>query len=232
MRLAELVAAVFDAFDPDQAMADLAAVCAHDRYQASAGIAAAADYVADRARAAGLADVTVLSFPADGAQRWWTYRAPLPWTPVNARLAVNGVTLVRYPEQPYTLAAYSAPTPPGGRSLPLVRWSAVRLGDDPGGALVVLDQPVALAEIAGPLAAAGAVVVAADPLAGRPGRGPGQVGRLELPAGGPLAAFSVTAAQLARLIAAADSGATATIEIEIDDRARAMPVVTGWLPGT
>lgn len=232
MRLAELVAVVYDAFDPDLAMADLAAVCAHDRYQASAGIATAADYVADRTRAAGLADVTVLSFPADGAQRWWTYRAPLSWTPVNARLAVNGVTLVKYPEQPYTLAAYSAPTPAGGRSLPLVRWSATRLGADPGGALVVLDQPAALAEIAGPLATAGAVAVAADPLAGRPGRGAEQVGRLELAAGSPLAAFSVTAAQLARLIAAADSGATAAIEVEIDDGARAMPVVTGWLPGT
>jgi hypothetical protein len=229
MRLADLVTAVHDAFDPGLAMADLAAICAHDRYQASAGITAAAGYVAERAEAAGLAEVSVLSFPADGAQRWWTYRAPLPWTPVRARLAVNGVTLVRYPQQPYTLAAYSAPTPP--RRLPLVRWSAVRLGADPGGALVVVDEPVGLGAIAGPLTADGAVAVVADPLSGRPDRDLEQVGRLELAAGGRLAGFSVTAAQLASLTAAAEARAAATIEVVVDDGARAMPVVTGLLPG-
>jgi hypothetical protein len=230
MRLADLVTAIHDAFDPGQAMADLAAVCAHDRYQASAGITAAASYVAERAEAAGLTEVSVLSFPADGTQRWWTYRAPLPWTPVRARLAVNGITLVRYPRQPYTLAAYSAPTPP--RRLPLVRWSAVRLGADPGGALVVVDEPVGLGVIAGPLTAAGAVAVVADPLSGRPDRDREQVGRLELPAGGRLAGFSVTAAQLASLTAAAEARAAATVEVVVDEGAGAMPVVTGLLPGT
>lgn len=230
MRLAELVTAVHDAFDPGQAMADLAAVCAHDRYQASAGITAAADYVAERAQAAGLDQVSVLSFPADGTQRWWTYRAPLPWTPVRAWLAVNGVTLVRYPRQPYTLAAYSAPTPT--RRVPLVRWSAVRLGADPGGALVVVDEPAGLGVIAGPLTAAGAVGVVADPLSGRRGRDREQVGRLELAAGGRLVGFSVTAAQLASLTAAASDRAVATIEVMVDGGARAMPVVTGLLPGT
>jgi hypothetical protein len=230
MRLADLVTAVHDSFDPGLAMADLTAICAHDRYQASAGITVAAGYVAERAEAAGLAEVSVLSFPADGTQRWWTYRAPLPWTPVRARLAVNGVTLVRYPQQPYTLAAYSAPTPP--RRLPLVRWSAVRLGADPGGALVVVDEPVGLGVIAGPLTADGAVAVVADPLSGRPDRDLEQVGRLELAAGGRLAGFSVTAAQLASLTVAAEARAAATIEVVVDEGARAMPVVTGLLPGT
>ena len=232
MRLAELVPAVYAAFDPELAMADLAAVCAHDRYQASAGIAAAAGEVAERARAAGLADVTVLSFPADGAERWWTFRAPLSWTPLRARLTVKGVALVSYPEQPYTLAAYSAPTRPGGRVVRLVRWSAVRLGADAAGALVVADEQVAVGAVAGVLTAAGAVAVAADPLGGRALRDPGQVGRLELPPGCALAAFSVTAGQLAGLIAAADAGGDATVEVVVDDAARTMPVVTGLLPGT
>src|SRR5215470_19189234 len=156
MRLAELVAAAYDAFDPGLAMADVHAISAHDRYQASAGIAVAADYVADRARDAGLADVIVLSFPADGAKRWWTYRAPRSWTPVGATLAVDGTAIVSYPQQPYSLAAYSAPTPPGGQPVPLVRYSAVRRGDDPRGALVVADEPVSLGVLAGPMAAAGA----------------------------------------------------------------------------
>jgi hypothetical protein len=230
MRLADLVTAVYDAFDPDLAMTDLDALCTYDRYQASAGITAAAGYVAERAAAAGLAEVSVLSFPADGTRRWWTYHAPLPWTPVRARLTVSGVALVSYPRQPYTLAAYSAPVPL--RQLPLVCWSAVRLGADPGGALVVADEPVALGAIAGPLTAAGAVAVAADPLGGRPDRDPGQVGRLELPPGSKLAAFSVTGDQLTSLTAAARAGAAATIEVAVDESARAMPVVTGLLPGT
>lgn len=230
MNLAELVAAAYNAFDCDLAMADVLAVCAHDRYQASAGIAAAAGYVADRARAAGLADVEVRSFPADGARRWWTYRAPASWTPAKAALAIDGTALVSYPEQPYSLAAYSAPIPAGSRSLPVLRLSAVRRGADPRGALVVADEPVSLGVLAGPMAAAGAVAVAADPLGQRPDRDATQVGRLELPAGCDLAAFSLTAAALAALLGAADSGATATAAVELDPSASPMPIVTGRLP--
>jgi hypothetical protein len=232
MRLADLVASLYEAFDPGLAMADVHAICAHDRYQASAGITAAADYVADRARAAGLVDVTVLSFPADGAKRWWTYHAPQSWTPVRATLAVAGTAVVSYPDQPYSLAAYSAPTQRGGRPLPLVRFSAVRAGADPRGALIVADEPVSLGALAAVMTAAGAVAVAADPLGGLAHRAPAQVGRLELPAGSGLAAFSVTAAQLSRLLNAADAGMTALADVELDAAVSAMPVVTGWLPGT
>ena len=232
MRLAELVAATTEAFDADLAMADVHAICEYDRYQASAGIMAAAAYVADRARAAGLSDVAVLSFPADGAERWWTYRAPQSWTPVKATLSVDGKLLVSYPDQPYSLAAYSASTPAGGRSLPLVRYSAVRTGADPRGALVVADEPVPLGVLAGPMAAAGAAAIAADPLSGVPHRGRDQVGRLELAAGSELAAFSVTEAQLSRLASAADAGAAARADIELDAAISAMPVVTGALPAS
>ncbi len=231
MRLAEVVAAVHDEFDLGLALADLRAVCEYDRYQASAGITAAAEYVAERARCAGLADVKVLTFPADGGRRWWTYRAPVSWTPLRARLAVGGDVLVSYPEQPYTLAAYSAPVGPGGRSLPLVRWTAVRQGADSRGSLVVADEPVALGSVAHSLAGAGAVAVAADPLGRSPQRGAGQVGRIELPAGCGLAAFSVTAGVLARLAAEADRGGAAQVEVVLDASVAAMPVVTGRLRG-
>jgi hypothetical protein len=231
MRLAELVTSLHEAFDPGLAMADVHAVCGHDRYQASAGIAAAAGYVADRARAAGLADVRVLSFPADGVKRWWTYRAPRSWTPVSATLAVDGTALVSYPDQPYSLAAYSAPTSRGGRSLPLVRFSAVRAGADPRGTLIVADEPVSLGVLAEAMTAVGAIAVAADPLAGLAHRAAGQVGRLELPPGSGLAAFSVTAAQLSKLLSAADAGLTARADIELDAAVSSMPVVTGRLPG-
>jgi hypothetical protein len=232
MRLAELVAAIHEAFDADLAMADVHAICGYDRYQASAGIMAAAAYVADRAQAAGLSDVAVLSFPADGTRRWWTYRAPRSWTPTRATLSVDGELVVSYPDQPYTLAAYSAATPPGGRSLLAVRYSAVRAGADPHGALVVADEPVSLGVLAGPMAAAGAVAIAADPLSGVPHRSRDQVGRLELAPGSDLAAFSVTQAQLGRLVGAADAGAAVQVDIQLDAAVSAMPVVTGRLPAS
>jgi hypothetical protein len=233
MRLADLVAAVYADIDPDAAMADLAAVADHDRYQASAGIAAAAQEVAARAEAAGLREVAVLSFPADGARRWWTYRAPLAWTPVRARLCLGGAALVRYPEQPYTLAAYSAPTRPGGQPARVLRWSAVQAGASPNDALVVVDTAAPpFPVLAARLAAQSALAVAADPLAGRAGRSDGQVGRLELAPGSPLAGFSVCAARLRRLVAAADTDAVAHVEVVAEAGVATLPVVTGVLPGS
>jgi len=248
MRLADLVAGCHAGIDPDALLADVARVARHDRYQASAGIAAAAAEVAAAATAAGLAGVRVLTFPADGAVRWWTFQAPVAWTPVRARLApVGAAALVRYPEQPYTLAAYSAAVP-AGDPVPVRRWSAVdwstvdkstadRSTVDGGGTglagtVVVLDTGAPLPAVLARLAAAGARALVADPLAGRPGRGPEQVGRLELPAGAPLAGFSVTAAVLARLGALADGGGRVHVEVVLDPVAVDMPVATGVLPGT
>src|SRR5262245_61677880 len=233
MRLAELVAGIHDGFDTGAAMADVAALCTHDRYQASAGIHAAAQYVARRAEEAGLAEVTVHAFPADGGRHWWSFRAPRSWTPLRARLTVGGTDLVSYPAHAYTLAAYSAPTPRGGAAVTVRRWSDVdgRAGDDLTGTLVVLDTPVAPATTIGRLMAAGATGMVADPLGGRPDRGPAQVGRLELPPGATMAGFSVTPAVLRRLLVAADAGTPASMEIVLDPAPVPMPVVTALLPG-
>jgi hypothetical protein len=232
MRLADLVAGVYARFDTAAAMADVTAICAHDRYQASAGINAAAAHVAARAEAAGLADVTVRTFPADGARRWWTYHAPESWTPLRARLTVDGTDLVRYPEQPYTLAAYSAGTVPGGRTVRMRRWSEARGDADLSGVLVVVDTPEPPSTLVARLAASGATGMVADPLGGRPGRGPDQVGRLELLPGTGIVAFSVTPPVLARLVAAADAGTAATVDVRLDPDPAPMPIVTALLPGT
>lgn len=233
MRLADLVEAIHDAFDQRLAIDDVEAICAHDRYQASAGITAAAAYVAERAESAGLAGVQVLSFPADGAKRWWTYRAPTSWTPVRASLALDGAALVSYPEQAYRLAAYSAATPQPGRPLKVVRSSELRR-DCRGarGALVVADEPIPFPVLAGLASALGASAVAADPLDAVAGRLPLQAGRLELPAGTGLAAFSLLPAELKALIAAADRGALVSVRIELSATEYPMPVVTGVLPGS
>lgn len=229
MRLAALVDDLFTRLDPAAALADVATVAAFDRYQASAGIAGAAAAVAERATAAGLRDVAVLTFPADGTRRWWSWSAPVGWTPRRARLSLDGRPVVRYPEQPYTLAAYSAGFP-GARTGPVVRWSRVRDGAPAGGAVVVLDTPDPVGAVLRRLTDDAALAVVADPLAGRSGRVPGQVGRLELPPGARLAAFSVDAPCLDDLRRAADTAARACVEVEVETGA-ALPVVTGVLPG-
>jgi hypothetical protein len=232
MHLDELVRAVYERVDADSAVADAAAIARHDRYQASAGIADAAAELAELAESAGLAEVTLHRFPADGAQRWWTFRAPLGWTPLLARLHLNGETLLSYPEQPYTLAAYSAATSPGGSAVPVLRWSDVADGADPGGALVLLDTgmvhlPAALRRLSGV-----ATAIAVDVLARRADRAADQVGRLELPPGCALAGLSLTAAQAQRLAGAAQAGAVAHLEVVAVPSPATMPVVSALIPGS
>src|SRR5215468_1033444 len=114
MRLSELVTAVHDTFDRPAAMADVAALCTYNRYQGSAGIDAAASYVAQRAVDAGLRGVEVMRFPGGAAGRWRTLQGPAAWTPRRASVHVDGIPVVLYPEQRYTLAANSAASDAGG----------------------------------------------------------------------------------------------------------------------
>jgi hypothetical protein len=225
--LAELTARALGAVSVDALLADLAEVTRHDRYQASLGIEAAAGYVAAAAATAGLADVRVLRFPADGAVRWWTFRAPVAWTPVSARLRAPAgerpELLVDHAAQPFSVAAYSSPTPPGGLVAPLV---AVRPGaplPELAGAVAVLAD--AGAELLPQLAAAGArgFLSAATSKDGHPGR-------IELPLDAALFGFSLAPGDLRRAIGLAEAGAAAEVGIEVD-RTAAMPVVTGVLPG-
>ena len=98
----------------DDIMGHVARVSAHDRYQASLGLERAAEAVAAAAAAAGLQDVGVQRFAADGRPQWWTFRAPVSWTPLTARLAVlagpgphgREIWSVDHAEQPFTVATY------------------------------------------------------------------------------------------------------------------------------
>ena len=258
MGVRAVVEHVHSRFDVAAAMADVEALCALDRYQASAGIMAAARHVARRAEEAGLSDVRLLEFPADGLRRWWTFRAPSSWTPLRGELtcaphpgrsgppAVPRRTgprdgtprperspcssvppragpdrIASYPEQPFALAAYSAPTAPEGIELPVVRLGSAGPGrlrgslaahDDP---MLPLPRALALAE------RHGALGLVTDQVC-RDGR----IGRVELRPGGPLFAFAVEPARLAALLARGRAHVTVTAH----DSAT-MPVVTGHLPG-
>jgi hypothetical protein len=228
--LAGQVARAYAELDIGAAMRCLAELTRFDRYQGSAGIGAAADFVADAAQRAGL-DVEVLRFPADGRTAWWTFTAPAAWTPRSAVLSLRSdeaaglPPMIRYPGQPYSLAANSRPT----GSEPLV----VPVADSadtawPPHALVLFESPTLLSpqvfERLRERRAAGFAVVT------HPGAA-GQLGRVELAAGTGLFGFSVDAGQLARLRAAGRTGDRAVIAVDADTGFAQMPVVVARTPG-
>ena len=184
MRLQHLVDECFDAFDAEVAMADVKALCEFDRYQASAGLQAAAEYVADRAP---LRDVEILQYPADGMQRWWTFRGPPSWTPHKASIQIGETQIVQYPEQPYALGAYSAAC---DRTVRVVEDGDVTDA-------LVLTPTQSPAELAR-RGAFGFVALA---------------GRVELPPGSPLVAFCVDEQQLAVL----RNATAATVKVELGE---------------
>jgi hypothetical protein len=219
--LADTVAELHRELDVDEAMRVLAELTRFDRYQGSAGIVAAAELVAEEARRAGLADVEVLRLPADGRTRWWTFTAPASWTPRAASLSItDGPPLVSYPGHPYSFAANSAGTDGELRTLPIVEavepaW--------PRGALVLVESisslgPDLFARLRDGAAAGFAVVTHPDR--------PGHVGRVELPPGSGLFAFSVDPERFACLRDAARAGRRAAVAADVDTSAQYMPVVT------
>jgi Peptidase family M28 len=224
--LAREAAARHAEVDIDEAMRVLARLTTFDRYQGSAGIAAAAQFVAEQAERAGLAEVEVLRLPADGRSAWWTFTAPSAWTPVAAELAAEtrpggaSAPVVRYPQHPYALAANSASTDGKARVLPLVVATESAW---PPEALVLVESGAALgpdlfARLRAERATGFAVVTHPDRL--------GQAGRVELPAHSGLFAFSLTSEQHEVLRRAARAGHRAVVTVDADTAPADMPVVT------
>lgn len=76
-----------------------------------------ASYSAARLQAAGLSQVEVISFPADGRTRYGDWVVPLAWDATEAELKIvapETIPLASYTQQPCSLIMWSAPTPPGG----------------------------------------------------------------------------------------------------------------------
>lgn len=217
----------------DDVMAHVTEVTAHDRYQASRGIEAAAGYVAEMAEAAGLADVSIERHPADGAARWWTFDAPVSWTPAAARLEVwtggRHVLTADHARQPFTIATHSAATPSGGLTAPLKR--AERGSSGLNGAVAVLERDaLEQGDAVRELSAAGAVgFVTGAAAPGERDEG-GHPVRVELDPRAELFGFSLAPDDFGLAHAAADAGGVAQAVVEID-RTATMPVVTGVLPG-
>ncbi len=223
--LRRTVAQLYAAFDTGRAMDLLHRLVRHDRYQASQGIHAAAALVAEAAVDAGLADVQVLSLPADGRTHWWTFAAPVGWTPQRASLVparrTGAPALVRYPEQPYGLAAHSAPTPPGGLGAPLVRLPHDPPESWPRGALVLLDAPPGpgLPQVLHRYGACGFAAGNAGP-----------VRRIELAPRSPLFGFSVPRSVLGELERLRRAGEQVRAHVAVRAAPETMPLVTARTP--
>ncbi|HHT2830957.1 DUF4910 domain-containing protein [Klebsiella aerogenes] len=195
-----------------------------DRYQASQGIMSAATFISRVAKEKGMCDATVHHFTANGSRSWWDFQAPVAWTPLKATLSLFPPSCVLdHRSKPFTLATYSAAA---CGQYPMVFFDEV---NDLNGKVVLIPasdyQPAGLLASLKQRGAAGFVTDAFarfDPDSGRYWRG-----RLELPPGCELFAFSVLPEEL-RDLACAET--EAYVEIVIDDDA-SMPVVSASIPG-
>lgn len=218
-------------------MDSLRQITEFDRYQASAGLAEAAGIVARATRWAGLSDIGIREYPADGTARWWSFRAPVAWTPRTARLTVTRqdrtALAVDHARVPFSVATYSVPV---HATLPLVPHPGPdadpAAGQNVSGAVVVAGRESYLRGgfLAG-MAAAGARGFVTDAPARDRGDGVLVPGRIELPPDTGLFAFSLTPDQLSGVAEAARQGGLAAVAIDVD-RTAAMPVVSAVLPGT
>ena len=226
-----LVAAVGAEFPLDESMRHVEALCALDRFQASDGIAQAADLCRRGAQAVRVVGGGRSSLPR--SVRVVDVGAPRSWTPIRAVLRLDeGPAASCYPEDAMCLATYSAATPMGGVRAPLV--AAHRFGErTPAGAVLVVDPRTTTVDEAISIAErGGAVGLVASPLATDSSADLEQArGRIQLPIGTGLLAFSVARAELARLLQAAERGQRVFVEVSTHSTAP-MPLVEALLPGT
>lgn len=195
-----------------------------DRYQASQGIMAAAELVLQSAIEKGLCDATIHHFAASGEECWWDFPAPMAWTPLKATLSLHHPPCeLNHQTEPFTLATYSVAASGQYR---VVLPDEV---NDLTGKIVVI--PAADYQPAGLLAGLrqrGAVGFITDAFARfDPDSGRYWRGRLELPPGCELFAFSVLPDELHALSCAETE---VHVEIVINDEAT-MPVVSAFIPG-
>ncbi|WP_349368726.1 M28 family peptidase [Salinarimonas sp.] len=200
----------------------LAALCAFDRYQASPGLAAAADILAGRVSALGF-PVSVDRRRVDGRRSWWTFESPQPWAPARARLVCPGVVALDE-TTPCLVAVHSRATPPGRDHVVVVRLDEAGAPPPPGALVLVPAKSFRIDA----LLAASVERFATDAAARQAPDGAPLRGRIELPKHAPLTGFSLTRAEFAALQGTAGRMLEASLAL---DESADMPVVSWSLPG-
>ncbi len=233
----ELIDLLLQTIAINDTMTYLKQISAYDRYQASQGIELAASLVADIAHALGIKDVSVERFPANGKPQWWSFQAPVSWTPTKARLEIfsgnRSVLEIDHDQQPFSLATYSAPTCLNGnvsaRLVNIREFNTQEMSLE--GAVTVIERSEFIPHLLLPeLIARGVIGFVTDASCCGAWPETEYPGRIELDPNTPLFGFSVTSRQLDLIRSYAKTGAHARVIVKID-RSASMPIVTGILPG-
>src|SRR5713226_1234737 len=90
------VAALAQELSGETAKRNLEGIVRNHRQRGSRGFHAAAELVAERARAYGLSDVAILQFPADGKIFYGTQRSRPPWDAEVGELTEERRKLIRW----------------------------------------------------------------------------------------------------------------------------------------
>ncbi|WP_447907787.1 DUF4910 domain-containing protein [Serratia fonticola] len=228
MFTAQQVAWVLQHSSTSRLMQPIDALGKFDRYQASLGIEQAAKWVAEAAQQRDLRQVETLHFPADGKQHWWHFTAPLAWTPLQAWLHVPAADnlLIDHQQHALAIATYSCAVNQQHFTLATPEESEWQ-----GKVLVIPSEQYRQQDWPLLLAQAGAAGFITDaPACHDRQTNVSFRGRIELPPGSSLFAFSATPEEMRHLETAARRHCCAQAEICLDHTA-AMPVVTACLPG-
>lgn len=217
----------------DRTLKTLAEICAFDRYQASLGLNQAIERLADAARRLGADQVCIDRYAANGQAQWWSFEAPRAWTPLQARLIATGLAdtpslVIDHAASPFAVAAYARATSP---DTPFRLIDLAEPSRDLTDGLVLLppDQAPSPALIE-KLTAAGAAGFLTDAPKRADADGTPRRGRIELPPGSGLFAFSATPAEMALARRHAERGTQALVTLIIDESA-SMPVLSAAAPG-
>ena len=106
----EVPAAIHREVDGVAALETVRELSRFHRVQGSPGFTAAAEHMRKKAAAAGLSDVAIERFPADGTTKYAHFRSHVGWDAASAVLeevSPRQVTLARFPELSVALADYS-----------------------------------------------------------------------------------------------------------------------------
>lgn len=125
------------------------AIHSTDRYSSFPLYRRTAAYCYTEMQCMGLSDAELLPCNADGRTPYGDWLVPRAWEPREAQLSVlgSGHVLARYPDEPVSLAMYSAATPPEGiraRVVPIERAAECVAGSGPS--LVLADRFLTKAE--------------------------------------------------------------------------------------
>lgn len=114
-------------FDGESLLETVTALHAGDRWFTSSAFARTAEFAADEMRQAGLHEVEIMAFPADGKTLFGDWVMPLAWEADEASVRVvdppvQTPVLADRSADPCAVVQWCAPTPPQGMTADLVAW--------------------------------------------------------------------------------------------------------------